>query len=210
MTRISLNRPTALVTAALLAAGLVAGVATAQQAQTPDQTPDQSSRWMTQLMLMDTDKDGQITKAEADTYRAEQQKAMDANGDGTISMDEMKAGMARMMGVEPTGRVGQMGEMRFAKLDTNGDGALSADEMAADNRFTRIFKRIDQNGDGTLGKEELAQAQAWAQEHRGKKHGRMGDCGGRGFGKPGMDQPAGDQPAGDQPAEDQPGDGSNG
>ena len=200
MTRISLNRPTALVTAALLAAGLAAGVATAQQAQTPDQAPDQPGRWMAQLMLMDTNKDGQITKAEADAYRAGQEKAMDANGDGVISMDEMKAGMARMMGVEPTGRAGQMGEMRFARLDTNGDGALSADEMAADNRFTQIFKRIDQNGDGTLDKDELAQAQTWAQEHRGKKHGRRGDCGDRGFGKPGMDQPAGDQP----------GDGSNG
>ena len=106
--------------------------------------------------------------------------------------------MVKMMGEAKSDRIGQMAEMRFAKLDTNGDGQLSADELAADNRFTRVFKRIDRNGDGTLGKDELAQAQTWMEAHAGKKHGRKGDCGDRGFGHRGMVPQGADQQGTDQ------------
>lgn len=44
---------------------------------------------------------------------------MDANGDGSVTMEEFNAAMP------------DAGEAVFTEADTNGDGALSADEIAA-------------------------------------------------------------------------------
>jgi Ca2+-binding EF-hand superfamily protein len=69
--------------------------------------------------------------------------SFDANKDGVLSSDEMKAGMQG-------GRLG-----RFAASDTNGDHVLDANELGA--RYDRM-KVADTNGDGKLTEQELNDA----------------------------------------------------
>lgn len=74
---------------------------------------------------------------------------LDTNGDGEISLDEVKAAA----------------EARFAAADTNGDGALSQDELAAQilkrmqemaaNGAARMIENLDKNGDGVLQPDEM-------------------------------------------------------
>ena len=92
-------------------------------------------------------------------------KHHDADGDGTITLQEFKAG----------------GDEMFARLDADGDGRLSADELAAAHswrhpgrgergneaprdgkpagqRGQRGFQRMDADGDGFVGREEFDEA----------------------------------------------------
>ena len=50
-------------------------------------------------------------------------KRKDSNGDGSLSLDEFKAGM------KP--EVADKADKRFRKIDSNGDGKLSFDEFKA-------------------------------------------------------------------------------
>jgi len=57
---------------------------------------------------------------------------LDRNGDGAISPDEMRPGMAR----------------RLQRFDRNGDGVISPDEMPPGK--ARRLRPLDRNGDGSL------------------------------------------------------------
>lgn len=71
-------------------------------------------------------------------------EALDADGDGQVTRDEMQAAA----------------KARFASVDTDGDGALSRDELLAsstaraEKRVERMMQRLDTNGDGVLSAEE--------------------------------------------------------
>lgn len=75
----------------------------------------------------DTDGDGRITRAEMHNIRSatreerqaqaeERYKAADTNGDGTIDLDEAKAGMPRAA-------------QNFGAIDADGNGQLTREEM---------------------------------------------------------------------------------
>ncbi|WP_294225990.1 EF-hand domain-containing protein [uncultured Shimia sp.] len=125
---------------------------------------------------IDVDGDGVITKEELTAFAESKgndrmvkkldhmMSRMDANGDGQLSVDEMK----------PKGdRTAKMLE----KFDTDGDGKISKAEFDAaqaaragkrSERKAEMFKALDTNGDGSISQEE------WdaAKEARGfKKHG---------------------------------------
>jgi Ca2+-binding EF-hand superfamily protein len=78
--------------------------------------------------------------------------ALDTNGDGGLTLEEMQAAAAA----------------RFAAADTDGDGGLSAAEMLAqreadnteraERRAARMIERLDENEDGLVQIEELAEA----------------------------------------------------
>jgi Ca2+-binding EF-hand superfamily protein len=67
-------------------------------------------------------------------------KRLDANNDGVITQEEVRAAFRK----------------RFKKFDANSDGVVTLDEVErmADERF----KRFDLNGDGQATKEEIAEA----------------------------------------------------
>ena len=145
------------------------------------------------MMSADTDQDGKISRAEFMAQSSERFAKLDANGDGRISGDEMKAMMERMregsrmggrhsMGGEAAGAMmpppppGAMGGRhghhgaRLARLDTNQDGKISRDEMRAD--ADKHFDKLDTNGDGFVDQAEMDAARARMKDRMGKM--RMG------------------------------------
>lgn len=94
-----------------------------------------------QLMeLYDTNGDGAITQEEIDTARADRLAAFDADGNGTLSLEEyqalwLDAYRERMVD-------------NFQRHDDDGDGAITVEEFGEDQ--SRLVRRLDRDGDGTL------------------------------------------------------------
>ena len=130
-------------------------------------------------------------------------RALDRNGDGRITPDEMSPMMGRgrggREGAGPGGREGRgPGEegqaaadpveeavKTYLAFDKNGDGKLSKDELP--ERMQGIFDRADANHDGVLTADEL-RAMARAQQPGAGRGGREGEGEGRG-GRGGMMDP---------------------
>jgi Ca2+-binding EF-hand superfamily protein len=143
------------------------------------------------LMAADTIHDGKISHAEFAAQAAARFARLDANGDGQISPDEMKATMERMheamgghrgpggpggamMPPPPGGPMGgtmsgggHHGHGMLERLDTNHDGRISRDEMRAD--MDRHFDKLDTNHDGFIDKAEMDAARDHMKQHMGKR-----------------------------------------
>lgn len=137
--------------------------------------------------------EGGKKKAGAEKARANQEeqfKKLDANSDGALSADELKAGMR--------GPMAGKGEDIFKVKDTDGSGSLSLDEFKktsfeefalrngvdpkagkvtlddvkkgakSPERAEEMFKRRDSNGDGVITKEDFAPAKG-AKKGGGKR-----------------------------------------
>ena len=133
------------------------------------------------MMAADTDHDGKISHAEFTAQAAAHFAKLDANGDGQISGDEMKAVMERMPdamggrhgpGDQPGGPMmppppgGHHGAGMLERLDTNHDGKISRDEMRAD--MDKRFDKLDTNHDGFIDKAEMDAARDHLKQHMGK------------------------------------------
>lgn len=97
---------------------------------------------------LDLNGDGQVTRAEADQFRADRFAVLDADGDGSVSEAEFLEN-ARAQTAERAGA-------RFGDLDIDGDGAVSATEFEQAPRGD-MFARLDQNEDGVITEDELSQ-----------------------------------------------------
>lgn len=103
------------------------------------------SNMMQQLFTqIDANGDGSITQEEVDAFRADKVSAADTNGDGALSIEEFdtiyrELTRSRMV-------------RAFQSLDPDGDGVISNKEM--DSRFGAIVKRMDRDGDGALSVED--------------------------------------------------------
>lgn len=106
---------------------------------------------------LDGNGDGLISRAEAtpDARLALQFALIDANSDGQLDRDELKAFAERARAAHDEARAA-----RFVLADTDGNGRLEGDELAD----RRGLKRLDRNGDGAVDAEE------WASP-RGARHG---------------------------------------
>ena len=173
-------RPVAPVLASALALMLAAG---AVQAQTPAEAPQAGDKRPAPFVQLDTDKDGNISRAEWDAPRLAALKAMDPDADGVVTLAEMKAeAVARA-----TARAEAGAERRFARLDADGDGRVTAAEamMArpegphkARGHGGDLFARLDADKDGTLTTQELDAARKDMRDaHRGPGKGPRGDRG---------------------------------
>ncbi len=89
---------------------------------------------------VDANGDGSVTQEEVDSYRATKLGEVDASGDGALSLDEF----ATLYAEFTRGRMVD----RFQDLDADGDGMISDAEM--DARFGNIVERMDRDDDGAL------------------------------------------------------------
>ena len=106
----------------------------------------------------------------------------DTDGNGTVSMDEVKAEQRRILGAADVDGNGVLSVAEFRRrgrlihrlgtatlfdmLDTDGDRNITAEELAAP--AARWFARYDANGDGAMAAEELPRHR-W--HRRSGKHG---------------------------------------
>jgi hypothetical protein len=121
---------------------------------------------MFQFEDFDADKDGQVTEAEVEAFKAAQFAKIDANSDGKVTTEELVAFHEAQEAARKTEMAGKMIE----RMDTDADGALTAEELAAGPQPKSLFERLDADGDGAVSK---AEADA-AMEHHGKRGERGG------------------------------------
>lgn len=88
----------------------------------------------------DADGDGAVTQEEVDAFISSTLQNGDANGNGTVSLDEFKAIWVVLME--------RMIVDRFQSMDEDGDGEISRAEV--DEKFGAIVERMDRDGDGRL------------------------------------------------------------
>jgi len=91
---------------------------------------------------MDTNGDGQVTRAEAEAGRVAQFTRLDADRNGALSEGERNA----------AGRAAQA----ISRADTNGDGSVSRAEIMA--QPYRLFDRLDTDDNDVLSTAELEAA----------------------------------------------------
>jgi len=94
------------------------------------------------------------SEAAAMPHLAKNFAAIDADGNGQVTVDELHAYMKA--------KRGQFAKKGFATLDANGDGKVSRDEFLA--QANARFERMDANKDGVLTPDELK-----AGHHRGHR-----------------------------------------
>lgn len=118
---------------------------------------------------IDTDKDGKITQAEIDAWRAADIKAADTDGDGFLSADELTAMHVKRVTAQATAMTTEM----MTRMDADKDGKLSAAEMAVRPAPAGLFDRLDTDKDGALSQAELDAAKSrmahGQDDHRGGK-----------------------------------------
>ena len=129
---------------------------------------------------LDADKDGKITAAEMEAFRASRVTEVDTDQDGKLSAAELSAmNLARMQA-----RADKMAARMIERHDADGDGLLTVAELATPPGPERLFGRADTDGDGALTEAEVQAARErmaeMREDHgkgRGHGHGR-GDHGG--------------------------------
>ncbi len=127
-----------------------------------------SGHHQSRLEAVDTNGDGNVTRAELDAQRAEKFAQADANGDGAVSFAEMEA----FRETERARRQADRAQRRFEMMDADGDGAIGPDEFGG--RAERMFDRVDTDGDGVITEDERSVAKDRMRQHRGKRGERRG------------------------------------
>lgn len=101
------------------------------------------------LERVDTDKDGNVSRAEAETFRQGRFTKADDNRDGVLTEAEAILHAQR--------RAVEMATKIFARMDANGDGRVLRSEYdtVSGQRLDRVFRRFDANGDGLITRAEM-------------------------------------------------------
>ncbi|MEM1072947.1 MAG: calcium-binding protein [Pseudomonadota bacterium] len=107
---------------------------------------------------LDANNDGQVTRAEIDTHRADRIARADTDGDGSVSLEELQR--------RADERSKARAERLMERLDTDKNGVLSSDELTGGDRAGRMFERLDKDDSGSISAEEFAQARKGAQKRR--------------------------------------------
>ncbi|MGB0412067.1 MAG: EF-hand domain-containing protein [Pikeienuella sp.] len=155
-----------------VATALLVGVAAfaASGGQRGDGASHRAERLDHIFEMFDANADGAIELAEVEASHTARFAAADANGDGSLTADELSNAAAK----RAERRIAGM----LKRLDANGDGAIDAAEFAAKRgegkhhgrHGAKMFKRFDTDGDGRVTRAE-------AEAHMEKRHKRWHDDG---------------------------------
>ena len=132
-----------------MAVSLVAPIGAQAQSHRSDEghPADRGERQIMRLIeSFDTNNDGAVDLSEAVAARADRLAEFDADGNGTLSLDEYKslwvdAYFERMVD-------------NFQRHDDNGDGEVTVDEFTQEQ--TRMITRADRNNDGMVDEKDAA------------------------------------------------------
>jgi len=150
------------VAASLALTGFVAPTFAARQKP----TPEQRAEWT--IKRFDTNADSKVSLDEVHARTAEAFKAFDADGNGQVTREEIKAqrkahgqewrAAKEKAGADKSAAMEKLREARpmlpgirhkgFKRADTDKSGSLSLTEVTA--RADAMFKRRDTNGDGII------------------------------------------------------------
>lgn len=140
--------------------GAVALTATAVAQRGPGGEGDRQMRGERMVERFDANGDGDISKEEIETVRAQEFAAADTNGDGALTLEEVQAHQE----AKRAERRAQRQQAMFDRLDTDGNGVLTEDEFGP--REMERFDRIDSNDDGVISE---AEREAAAENRRGRR-----------------------------------------
>ncbi len=127
------------------AATIFLGAAAGAVAHRSDRSAGMQERGDMMFDRLDTNKDGKITRAEADAYRDQQFVEFDANKDGDLNLAEYTAMVNAIMA--------ERIQRRFERQDSDNNGSLNKHELS--DRLTRMFDYMDRNGDGAVERDEV-------------------------------------------------------
>lgn len=128
---------------------------------TPAVAADAAKQPSIELGAVDKNKDGAVSKDEADAIATAQYASLDADKNGKVTADEYKAQIYKMHKTPPPAdRKADIDKglaRQFSMLDANKDGSLTKAEYMED--ATKRHKAMDLNGDGKVTKAELTELQ---------------------------------------------------
>lgn len=118
---------------------------------------------------LDLDGDGQVTRGEFDTHRANRFADADTDKDGSLNADEMSEAADVRREERRARREAAKKARMFSRLDADNNGAISPDEFSTP--ADKAFARMDRDGDGVVTSEEAA---FHAGMRAGGRHGKRG------------------------------------
>lgn len=116
---------------------------------------DMGAPGMSPWQKADANQDGIIDQSEFAAGQAAHFKAIDANADGSVTPEEMKAFREQQRAKMEEKRA-EMAAKFFQTADKNSDGKIVAAEWPQDGRLK--FEKADANGDGAVTADELGKA----------------------------------------------------
>ena len=93
----------------------------------------------------DANQDGRLTQAEVDQARQAKLAEFDANGDGSLSLEEYQALWLDAMRERMVDQ--------FQAHDNDGDGLVTVEEFG--ERYDSLVQRLDRNDDGEITEDDL-------------------------------------------------------
>lgn len=98
-------------------------------------------RTMEMMHMIDTNKDGMVSKDEWVAYQERVFKALDKNGDGSLDTEEFYGHPMPVSFATGGYSHGLQTKQMFGKIDANGDGKVSHDEYMAFQ--VKVFEMMD-------------------------------------------------------------------
>ena len=121
---------------------------------------------------LDADGDGSVSMDEANSFLDAMIAEQDSDGDGSISAEEFKNAILS----QHLEMIAKRSERMFNWLDDNDDGVLSKDEIVSASRFEKMFERLDSDDDGMISKEEFEEMKSKrGKRWKGDRNGKRGD-----------------------------------
>jgi len=116
---------------------------------------------------VDANADGFVTLEEMKAAQAARFTANDTDGDGFLSEEELTASRGKnKKNADSEGPSDRKKARMMRALDENGDGKIALSEMPTE-RMEKMFAKLDADSDGKISKEEM--------EARKGKHGKKRD-----------------------------------